>query len=436
MEFLSRLLRVGLLSVVIGIVAPAQDDDAAGPGGSAQSATDDIGVGSTAAAKDQGRVAATSARSSAISVLLEEMLIHIFGFLSGSCSHRLLVVASVCRTWRRLCAHVEGVELNVSFPLRFGGFDKTDEERKVDFAQWAAHLTSIFPRAVRFNMTPFYNSYFTDARLVQMAHSTSGQLAEIGMMSPEKTITDDGITELLRRCPKLKALYLNLNALNCNVWVPVLVAHCRSMETIQLWDCGKISGAAFELLAGYHNLRELDMTCSETVTDTSVSRLAKGCPLLESIKLRPVDLTDKAVISLAENCPRLTHFALFMWIPQRLPVAITDVAVEVLVRSCPKLVHVEFWSCTQLTDNSLFALANHCPEVKRVHFSDCARITDVGVEELARRCTALAKLDLPDSGVTDVGVRALAEHCKPAPHVDFYGCAVSESYRELLTPYT
>ena len=237
MEFLSRLLRVALLSVVIGIVAPSQDDDAAGPGGSAQSATDDIGVGSTAAAKEDRVtvVLATSALSSAISVLPEEMLIHIFGFLSRSRSHQLLVVASVCRTWRRLCAHVEGVELNVRFPLRFGaGFDKTDEERKVDFAQWAAHLTSIFPRAVRFNMTLFYNPYFTDAHLVQMADSTCGQLAEIGMMSPEETITDDGITELLRRCPKLKALYLNLSALNCNVWVPVLAAHCRSMETIRL----------------------------------------------------------------------------------------------------------------------------------------------------------------------------------------------------------
>ena len=178
------------------------------------------------------------------------------------------------------------------------------------------------------------------------------------------------------------------------------------------------------------------MTCGETMTDASVYHLAKGCQLLESIKLnRVVDLTDKAVISLAENCPRLTHFALLVWYPLRLPVAITDVAVEVLVRSCPKLVHVEFRTCTQLTDNSLFALAHHCPEVKRVLFSKCARITDVGVEELARRCTALAQLDLPDSGVTDVGVRALAEHCNPAPNVYFDGCAVSESYRELLTPH-
>jgi len=365
------------------------------------------------------------------------MLIHIFGFLSGSGSHRLLVVASVCRTWRRLCARVEGVELDVEFPFRFGGLDETDEGRKVDFAQWAAHLTSIFPRAVRFNMTLFYNPYFTDAHLVQMANNTRGQLAEIGIMSPEETITDDGITELLRRCPKLKALYLNLHKLNCNVWVPVLAAHCRSMETIQLSDCGKISGAAFELLAGFHNLRELDMTCSETVTDASVSHLAKCCPLLEIIKLKPVDLTDNAVISLAENCPRLTHFAFFVWFPQRLPVAITDVAVEVLVRRCPKLVHVEFWDCTQLTDNSLFALAHHCPKVKRVHFSKCARITDVDVEELARRCTALTQLDLPRSGVTDVGLRALAEHCKPAPHVSFsfYGCAVSESCMALLRGY-
>jgi hypothetical protein len=154
MEFLSRLFRVGLLSVVVGIVAPAQDDDAAGPGGSGQSTTDNIAVGSTAAA-DEGAVSATCARSSAISVLPEEMLIHIFRFLRGSGSHRLLVVASVCRTWRRLCAYVEGVELDVKFPMRFGSLDKTDEVRKVDFAQWAAHLTSIFPRAVRFNISLF-----------------------------------------------------------------------------------------------------------------------------------------------------------------------------------------------------------------------------------------------------------------------------------------
>lgn len=142
--------------------------------------------------------------------------------------------------------------------------------------------------------------------------------------------------------------------------------------------------------------------------------------MLERVKLYPFDITDKAVISFAENCSRLTHFALFMWpVREVLPVAVTDVAVEALARGCPNLVDVKFWDCTQLTDNSLFALARHCPNVEKLHFSDCAQITDSGVEQIARWCTSLRYLNLTGSGVTDVGVRALIEHCKKTPCVRY-----------------
>lgn len=67
-----------------------------------------------------------------------------------------------------------------------------------------------------------------------LKRSTSGQLVEIYLLSSERGITDYGICELLRRCPVLKSIDLNISGLSADIIVPVLAGHCRLIETIRL----------------------------------------------------------------------------------------------------------------------------------------------------------------------------------------------------------
>lgn len=136
---------------------------------------------------------------------------------------------------------------------------------------------------------------------------------------------------------------------------------------------------------GLHGLKGLvELTVGNcALTDSNVLDLAKICPKLTSFNACFCSaLTDRALLALAEHCPRLRCLECGEW-------NVTDTAVIMLADKCREMTHVNFIGCANLTDAAVIAIANNCPQLVQINVVDCNQLTDASVYALADKCRCL-----------------------------------------------
>lgn len=129
------------------------------------------------------------------------------------------------------------------------------------------------------------------------------------------------------------------------------------------------------------------------------------------------ELTDAAIIALANKCPNLTSLNL-SWRTQ-----LTDAAITALANKCTKLTSLNLMLCYRLTDAAITALPNKCPNLTSLNLADCTLLTDAAITALANQCHNLSSLDLTRCHqITDAAILALANQCHNLTSLNLTDC--------------
>ena len=115
------------------------------------------------------------------------------------------------------------------------------------------------------------------------------------------------------------------------------------------------------------------------ISPVLVHIITTNCPNLEILLLAGVkQITDDIVISLAHNCPKLIKCSLRNC-------DLTDASICELSVHCNKLKMLAVAGIHGLTDKCVISLADNCPHIKELYLSGCARITPASLTYLKVR---------------------------------------------------
>lgn len=256
-------------------------------------------------------------------------------------------------------------------------------------------------------------------------------------------LTDRSAIALATHCKVL----LEIDLMNChlisNDALIAIFQHCSELREFRINQCRRILDTAFTQSAlatkppgFYHQLRILDLTNVNAITDQSVSVIVKAAPKIRNLILNKCDkitdesvfsicrlgrhlhylhlghcdkLTDRSIIQLAHQCMRIRYLDLACC------VQLTDRAVMELA-ILPKLKRIGLVKCHNITDEAIFSLTNlsrMTNSLERVHLSYCTKLTVPSITHLVRSCHRLTHLSL--TGVLPFLRRDFQRFCRPPP---------------------
>ncbi|KAF9185187.1 Antagonist of MEN (Mitotic Exit Network) [Haplosporangium sp. Z 767] len=142
-------------------------------------------------------------------------------------------------------------------------------------------------------------------------------------------------------------------------------------------------------------------------------------------------LTDKIVVSVAENCPQLQQ----LLVPGCSKV--TDIGISQIALHCPKMKHLDLRACSNVSDESLTLVARHCPELWHLNVgrvTAAGKVTGKSIVEIAKK-TKLNTLGLAGCAMTDEAVIEIAQSTRSGLHrISLNSCPMltSASIRSLM----
>lgn len=209
---------------------------------------------------------------------------------------------------------------------------------------------------------------------------------------------------LAARCPDLRTVSLFGVDPNDNV-IATLAQGCRAIHTFSCQDffyndsdMGRITDAAVLQIAAHCSrltqLYFLFLPKNESITDQSLTAVARGCPRLSRVVLHGLTtLTDAVLLALAKGCPELTRVMVVGG-------SFTDDGVIPLLVGCRKLETVRFEGAA-VTDASLIAVVEHAPTITRLEFLKAPHLTDAGLAVLVKAGRRFAVLHVNGPNISD-----------------------------------
>ncbi|EAU84369.2 SCF E3 ubiquitin ligase complex F-box protein grrA [Coprinopsis cinerea okayama7 len=235
-------------------------------------------------------------------------------------------------------------------------------------------------------------------------------------------LTDPSISAIAKSCSRLAELELCDLPLLTPLAVRDIWSFSRKLRTLRLANCPLLTDKAFpaplsmiptpdpgeepdkppphtpatwieELPSLFlrhtaDNLRVLDLSSCNKITDNSIDGIVTHAPRIQSLILSGCSLLTDA--SLDSICKLGDHLDVLMLAHVS---NITDRAVVQVARSCPNLRCIDVAFCRNLTDMSVFELAG-LGRLRRLSLVRVHKITDIAIFTLAEHATHLERLHL------------------------------------------
>ena len=299
-----------------------------------------------------------------------------------------------------------------------------------------------------------------------------------------KKLTDAAVDAIVEYCPELELISLRgwelltdkalvaLAKLNClqnfsfdgnlsytNSSIANIVRNNPGIRnfSITLSDKARFDSRVFRYMAGYcDNFKYIDIDVSPSAeaaphkgtsgptsapsstsflpTDEDLVPLIRTCPILQTIDIDCASqLTERLLIALGSNCPRLTSVKLAGHSAATAPALITDEGIASLATGCPKLDTLDVGACMELTDQGILSLAEHCKRLSSFSLEGNDKITDVGMRALFESCTELTTFEATKlSNLTDEGMLALPLHCHKLSELRLHTMGVTDAFLQAL----
>jgi len=140
------------------------------------------------------------------------------------------------------------------------------------------------------------------------------------------------------------------------------------------------------------------------VTEKGIVAISKGCPNLNYVLYFCRQMTNAAIVTVAQNCPKLTHFRLCIMAPHQ-PDHLTnepmDEAFGAIVRNCKNLQRLSLsgW----LTDKTFEYVGCYAKKLRTLSVAFAGN-SDRGMQYVLQGCPKLRKLEIRDSPFGDAAL--------------------------------
>ena len=190
--------------------------------------------------------------------------------------------------------------------------------------------------------------------------------------------------------------------------MPIIKA-CPRLKKLSLHDTRLLTATTLACLSSLSNLKELELHKS-IISSEHIITFIKSSPHLEVLQLGNIE-DNSVLLSLGLYCPRLR---LIISYNHSMTSTMSDAGVIAMARGCPLLEEIRLVSCQgyDLSDLALAAIAECCHHLQRIWLGySSRRVTDVGLIALSRRCPHMKELHINNNTITDATVLSFAEHC-------------------------
>ncbi|KAI3461696.1 hypothetical protein Pfo_018359 [Paulownia fortunei] len=231
---------------------------------------------------------------------------------------------------------------------------------------------------------------------------------------------------------------------------------CESLKELSLCKCNGVTDEGLSYVARKHGqLRKLDITCCQEITDASIESITTSCAYLTSFRmencimvpkeafvligtrcqsLEDIDITENEVndegLEAISRCSKILNLKL------GLCVYITDHGLSHVGSHCQNLTELDLYRCMGITDVGIAAIANGCPSLEMINMAYCDKITDSSLISLAQ-CLQLKELEIRGCpSVSSVGLSAIAMGCKQLTVLDIKKCYINDAGLIHLAQYS
>ncbi|KAH6776049.1 F-box/RNI-like superfamily protein [Perilla frutescens var. hirtella] len=214
-----------------------------------------------------------------------------------------------------------------------------------------------------------------------------------------------------------------------SLYLPLLYGACSGLTFLNLSEADLRSGELAKLLPHCNNLRRLWV--SDTVGDKGLEAVGSSCPLLEELRVFPIDpydldnrhgVTDMGFLAVSRGCPKLRYVLYFC---RRM----TNAAVVSIVQNCPDFTHFRLcimnpgepdYITNDPMDEAFGAVAKTCTKLRRLSVSGL--LTDMTFEYIGKYAKNLETLSVAFAGSSDRGMQCVMEGCPKLRKLEIRDC--------------
>ncbi|KAJ3437319.1 f-box and leucine-rich repeat protein [Anaeramoeba flamelloides] len=304
--------------------------------------------------------------------------------------------------------------------------------------------------------------------------SENSKRLEMLSISGCKNITNEGMIDLVRSSKKLKTLFLDHCDQLTDIFAIELSKNCiiegldisycseitdnsiikfaekwgTNLRSLNISGCNKVTNVSIEALAtNCKSLEVLDLPQSPTITDPTVTLLELSLHNLVRLQLRGLDITQEVVQILPESCPFL-RILILSWCSllregsnegwkdaptfqhlKTLDLSWSEYTKDFMKKisaRTPNLQILKLFGCREIDDKAIQIFSGNCPFLLTVQLYGCKYISDNSISHLARNCKNLEFLDINECfRVNDVSIDVLINgfkslqslHCRRCPNI-------------------
>ncbi|XP_024357321.1 protein TRANSPORT INHIBITOR RESPONSE 1 [Physcomitrium patens] len=224
-----------------------------------------------------------------------------------------------------------------------------------------------------------------------------------------------GLWEVIPMClPTMYPVCLNLTSLDLsNVTLMTtdftkFISYCTKVRRLLVQDFvgdKGLAAAAFNCKE-LQELRVYPVGVDGYVTEQGFIAISKGCPELRKILYFCKQMTNAAMVSFAQNCPKMTHF-----------------------RLCIMKCYMEDCETGQPLDEGFGAVCRLCVDLRRLSLS--GKMTDKTFEYIGQYAKKLEMLSVAFAGDSDDGMQYVLDGCPSLRKLEVRDCPFGDE--ALLT---
>jgi hypothetical protein len=217
-------------------------------------------------------------------------------------------------------------------------------------------------------------------------------------------LTSSHFQYLSTYCSNLKVLFLPGNTIDDEIIIP-LVNNCKLLESFVIGFSPRVTeNSCFAIANNLHNLKTFALWGNhKALNESSMKKLADGCPLLEKVAWTYTGVTDNVLSILVSKC---------------------------------QLTRIEINGCQLLTDECIKIIANSCAD-RLTHFvAENVPFTDNGCEYLSK-CTVLEYVNLSSSkSISTKGLSQIVKNCPKLEILKIKECSlVNDELLIMISEY-
>jgi hypothetical protein len=216
-------------------------------------------------------------------------------------------------------------------------------------------LTMLFCNVPALKLVDVFGCHTFDQGLIQLLASKCPLLEDISF--PYFSISSPHMVDLAKGCPNLKVVYcdkiVHTRPRNMLDHSAEFIALCPNIRKLFVPDISE--AAVLKIAECCPLLTVLHCTCVREVSNDALEKLTRNCPLIRRLCLSMFESLEARVI-----CP-LAKLRDLTVINSR---QMNDAGVKAIVASCPKLMSVELTDCPLLTEESAYAMLTGLPKLQ------------------------------------------------------------------------